>query len=214
MPVDYSKGKIYQIVDYTNDNVYIGSTCEPTLARRLANHVISYKAYLNGKAKYVTSYKIIENDNYDIQLIELYPCETKDELHKREGHFIKNTANCVNIKIECRTKAEYREDNKDKIKQYREDNKDKIKQYREDNKDKIKQYYEDNKDTFKQYREQNKELYDEYQKKYREDNKDKINEHQKQKIICVCGSETIVSHKARHEQTKKHKAFIEKQNDE
>ena len=33
---DYNKGKIYKIVDNTNNNIYIGSTCEPTLAHRLA----------------------------------------------------------------------------------------------------------------------------------------------------------------------------------
>ena len=34
--VNYQLGKIYKIVDNTNGNIYIGSTCEPTLARRLA----------------------------------------------------------------------------------------------------------------------------------------------------------------------------------
>ena len=39
---DYSKGKIYIIVDNTNNTVYIGSTCEPTLAHRLAQHKKDY----------------------------------------------------------------------------------------------------------------------------------------------------------------------------
>ena len=33
---DYSKGKIYKIVCNVTGLVYVGSTCEPTLARRLA----------------------------------------------------------------------------------------------------------------------------------------------------------------------------------
>ena len=94
--VDYSKGKIYQIIDHTNDNVYIGSTCEPTLARRLANHVNGYKCYLNGKSHYITSYEILENNHYEILLLEAFPCNSKDELHKREGFHIKNTLNCIN----------------------------------------------------------------------------------------------------------------------
>ena len=49
--VNYQDGKIYKIVDNTNNNVYIGSTCEPTLARRLAKHVGHYKFWKNGKTK-------------------------------------------------------------------------------------------------------------------------------------------------------------------
>jgi hypothetical protein len=43
------------------------------------------------------------------------------------------------------------------------------------------------------------------------DNKDKISEHKKQKIICICGSETSIDHKARHEKTNKHISFIQSQ---
>jgi hypothetical protein len=95
MPIDYSKGKIYKIVDYTNNNNYIGSTCEPILARRLAGHVNCYRSYLNGKQNFVTSFKILENGNYNILLIEEYPCETKDQLLAREGHYIE-TLDCIN----------------------------------------------------------------------------------------------------------------------
>ncbi len=48
---DYSKGKIYKIVCNTTGLVYIGSTCEPTLARRLAGHRGAYNAFLKGKCK-------------------------------------------------------------------------------------------------------------------------------------------------------------------
>ena len=37
--VNYQLGKIYKIVDLDSNKCYVGSTCEPTLARRLANHV-------------------------------------------------------------------------------------------------------------------------------------------------------------------------------
>jgi len=90
--VNYQLGKIYKIVDNTNGNVYIGSTCEPTLARRLAGHIGNYKKYLNGKYHYVTSFKILENNNYDMVLIEKFPCDSKEELHARE-RFISNQLN-------------------------------------------------------------------------------------------------------------------------
>jgi hypothetical protein len=85
--VNYSNGKIYKIVCNITGDIYIGSTCEPILARRLAGHVGNYKSYLNGKYHYVTSYKIIEQGNYDIVLIELFPCDTKDQLHARESYY-------------------------------------------------------------------------------------------------------------------------------
>ena len=47
--VNYELGKIYIIESNVSGDVYIGSTCEPTLARRLAGHVIDYKRFLNGK---------------------------------------------------------------------------------------------------------------------------------------------------------------------
>ena len=86
-------------------NIYIGSTCEPTLARRLAGHQYSYKSYLNGKHDYVTSFKIIQNNDYDMVLIESYPCETKDQLHARERYYIESIE-CVNKNIPHSTPKE------------------------------------------------------------------------------------------------------------
>ena len=69
---DYSEAKIYKIIDNTNNNMYIGSTCQK-LSQRLSEHVRFYKQYKEGKSKiYYTSYKIIENDDYDMVLIEKY----------------------------------------------------------------------------------------------------------------------------------------------
>jgi hypothetical protein len=163
MPIDYSKAKIYKIIDNTNDNVYVGSTCK-TLTKRLARHVKDYKYYLNGDKKYMSSYKILENKDFNIQLIEIYPCNSRDELHKREGYYIKNAANCVNKLIAGRTSTEYSE------------------QHKEQKMQKSKDYYEQNKAV--------------------------IAEQRKQKIICICGSETSLHHKARHERSKKHQSFI------
>ena len=42
---NYQDGKIYKIVFNITDECYIGSTCEPTVARRLAGHVKSYIEY-------------------------------------------------------------------------------------------------------------------------------------------------------------------------
>ena len=87
MPIDYSKSKIYKIVDNSTDNIYIGSTCQ-TLALRLAGHVQKYKAVLKDSSDYTSSYEIIDNGDYDIILLESYPCGSKDELLARERYYI------------------------------------------------------------------------------------------------------------------------------
>mmetsp|Transcript_51460 Transcript_51460/g.101608 ORF Transcript_51460/g.101608 Transcript_51460/m.101608 type:complete len:92 (+) Transcript_51460:100-375(+) len=85
--VNYHLGKIYKIVDLDSNKCYIGSTCEPTLARRPAKHVSNYKQYLQGKGSNISSFIILEMDDYDIVLLEKYPCNSKDELHARERYF-------------------------------------------------------------------------------------------------------------------------------
>ena len=79
-------------------------------------------------------------DNWYIELFEKFPCNSKEELNKREGEIIREIGT-VNKQIAGRTKKEYYEDNKDKMKQhykeYQEKNKDTIaeknKKYRQDN---------------------------------------------------------------------------------
>ena len=66
----------------------------------------------------MTSLQIFDNNNYDIILIENYPCERKDELHARERYYIESLK-CVNKVIPTRTDREYVEANKEKIELYR-----------------------------------------------------------------------------------------------
>jgi hypothetical protein len=128
---DYSKSKIYKIT--SGDLTYIGSTCEPTLARRLADHVSKYKRWKDGKNRLTTSFQLIEKGDYQITLIELCPCGSKDELTSRERYWIENMV-CVNKRIEGRTKKEYREANKEAYaeqqKAWREANRDKKNEYK------------------------------------------------------------------------------------
>jgi len=109
---DYQKGKIYKIV--SGDLVYIGSTCEPTLAKRLATHVADYKRWKAGKRRGVSSFPLIESGDYTISLIELCPCGSKDEMTARERFYIE-TMTCVNKSVPGKTRQEYYEENKDHI---------------------------------------------------------------------------------------------------
>ena len=120
---DYQLGKIYKIECNVTGKVYIGSTCEPMLARRLTKHVTDYKRYLNGTYHYVSSFDILQNEDYDIVLIESYPCNSKDELHARERYWT-NNIDCINkIKGQGMLNELGRKEYK---KQYHEKNKDVI----------------------------------------------------------------------------------------
>ncbi len=137
--IDYSKGKIYKIIDNTNDNIYIGSTVKK-LSRRLTNHRADYKRYLSGKTSYISSFDIIKNGDYDIILIEDVPnCQNIEQLKKKEREYI-DKFDCVNKYIPTRTKKE-----SDKI--YRYNNKEKKEEYNQ-------QYYQKNKDYFKEKKEE------------------------------------------------------------
>jgi hypothetical protein len=118
---DYQLGKIYKIECNVTKKVYIGSTCEPILARRLAGHITDYNKYLKGTYHYVSSFDVLQNGNYDIVLIESYPCTSKDELHARERYHT-NNIDCVN---KIKNQGMYNElGKKEYKKQYRETNKD------------------------------------------------------------------------------------------
>jgi len=173
---DYSNGKIYKIVCNTTGLIYIGSTCEPTLARRLSGHVSSYKQYINGKSiKTTSSFIVLENSNYSIILIETCICNNKDELYAKERSII-DSMECVNKLTPFRTDEE-----KKILKQlYALDNKEKIKEYK-------KQYAEINKESIQQkkqlYSIENKEQLKIYKCKYNEENKEKVKEQQRLKYL-------------------------------
>ena len=176
---NYQNGKVYKIVSNTDDDIcYIGSTTKKYLSQRMSEHRCEYKNWKNGKCNKIMVYDLFETyqiKNCRIELLELVPCNSKDELTKKEGEYIR-ALNCVNKVIPDRIidMKEYREQNKDKNKLYREQNKDKIREQ-------TKLYREQNKDKKKLYREQNKDKIREQTKLYYDKNKNIILEKLKQK---------------------------------
>jgi hypothetical protein len=182
---DYSKGKIYRIVCNETGEQYIGSTIQ-SLSRRLAKHVWESK---NNQEHGCKSFPIIQRGNYQMVLVEEYPCENKNQLDRRERHFIEAT-DCLNKYIPSRTKAEWHEANRDRMlelqHQYRVENRDKIaeqhRQYREANRDKIaernRQYREANPAKIAEQKRQQYELHkkhiSEYHKRYYQAHREKI----------------------------------------
>lgn len=145
-------GKIYTIRYKLDPSyIYVGSTQQP-LSKRWGDH----KMYIKNMNKTGLIYKTIRdtNDigNWYIELYENYECDTKEQLHRREGEVIREIAT-LNYVIAGRTNAERYIDKKDIKLEY-------AKQYRENNRDLIRErdkaFYEANKEKIiqkkKEYR--------------------------------------------------------------
>jgi hypothetical protein len=125
--VNYQLGKVYKIVG--NGKTYVGSTCQQYLCQRLSGHHASNKKHQIGQRNNMTSFQCLTDPDHYIELLELCPCDRKDELHKCERKWIEQLE-CVNKCIAGRTNKEYRDTHKDKMKEY-------MKTYYAANKDKI-----------------------------------------------------------------------------
>ena len=124
---DYQKGKIYKIVSPHTDKIYIGSTTQPRLCQRLALHKGEFKNWQLGKVNRVTSFDLIELGDVEIILLESYPCNSKDELESRERYWYDlNKELIINKNRPFITEKE----RKQFFKEYREKNKETIKEYR------------------------------------------------------------------------------------
>jgi len=166
---NYQNGKIYEVICSETGNIYIGSTTQSLNVRLSKHHCksngCSSKTFINPK----------------IYLLENVSCNSKAQLEAIERKYVENNQ-CVNKRIPTRTLKEYREENKNKIK---EEKKEYDKKYREENKEKLSKYF----------------------KEYKLENKEKLNEKKREKFECDCGA--IISHgnRSRHERTQKHITF-------
>ena len=132
MPVisKYQRGKIYTIRSPHTDKIYIGSTIN-TLPNRFMCH--------KSKSNKASSLEILECGDAYIELLEMYPCQNRAELNRREGERIRENSNCVNQNIAGRTHKEWKVDNPDYRKNNPETYRQAQKRYQEKNKDKYSQ---------------------------------------------------------------------------
>ena len=181
---DYSKGQIYKIWDASYSKCYIGSTVEK-LSTRMARHRDKYKQYLNGRYAFTSSFSLFDEfgcENCKIELIENYPCDSKQELHAREGQHIRKT-DCVNKVIAGRTSKEYYQDTKE------------IQNLKN-----------------KEWRENNKEYKHEKDKEYRDEHKEEIIAKLKEKRLCECGCYISLRNLSAHKRKTKHIELMKQQN--
>jgi len=193
IPIDYSKTIIYKIVcnDLNVKDCYVGHTTD--MSKRKWGH----KSVCNNeknKGHNHKIYKIIrENggwDNWNMLLVEKFPCKDKYDACKREREVYEEIDAKMNTVRPYLTQEE--------IKQYH-------KQYDQE-------YYQTNKEykkqKFKEYNQLNKQKISAYKKKYRQENQQKISERNKEKIECLCGSIVCRSDIAQHKRTTKHIEYL------
>ena len=182
---NYANGKVYKICSYNSDDVYYGSTCLK-LCQRLAKHVSDWKIFKLKNRQRVTSFSILEQGNYYIELVETVSCASKEELHIREKYWIKNN-NCVNYyKNLCRTPNERKQHDAT--------------------------YYQNNKQEIRdwgiQYRTLNKDIIKIRKKEYRGKNAEKIKAHRSEYILCDCGKYYTRAKRTIHIETNYHKENV------
>jgi hypothetical protein len=211
---DYSKGKIYVIRNYINDKEYVGSTVE-TLPQRYSKHGTSNK---EANCALWKAMKELGRENFYIELIENYPCNSKQELNAREGYWIRQKdtyKNGYNINIAGRTVEEWRKENRDNIltkkREYHFKNREQmlLKQ-----REYCKNAYATDKHKVLQrcekYRNNNRDLIRERSRQKYELNKEKELARFKVKVTCECGKEVNKYNLRNHQKSQQHLIHINK----
>ena len=86
--MNYQTAKIYKLINNITDKIYIGSTTKD-LNLRLQLHKSPHNPTVS---------KQLFNDQaiVSIHLLELYPCNSKNELKLKEIHYINANPSCIN----------------------------------------------------------------------------------------------------------------------
>ena len=88
----YQRGRIYRLIDAnTNETLLIAST---TVGLRQKLSEFKYN-YAKGKcgAKYKDLYDRIGSENIEIELIQRFPCDSKEELQAKEQEIRRSVKN-------------------------------------------------------------------------------------------------------------------------
>ena len=188
--VCYKQGKIYMIQCNITNKKYIGSTCKKKINQRLIEHKSNYKKYKEVGYLNYSVFSVLENNNFDIYLLEEYPCETKEELLQKEREYIEENE-CVNKIMPIISSSERLETMKKYSKKYYYNNKMYYKNYYEN-------YYDENKNKIKFY-----------QKRYKLKYKNQLEKRGKELIKCECGRHVTRWNLGKHKKTKKHLSLVD-----
>ena len=198
--MDYKNGKIYRLVCNQTNRQYIGSTTQ-SLTKRKHGHKKAYTQWKKGNtSKKLSSACIIDGGDYEIILIELYPCQSNEELRMRERYW-QEQMECVNIQKAYQSQEEknlydneykkiYYQSHKTEIQEYH-------KNYREEHKEEKQEYN-------RNYYENHREEILEQQREYWDQHKEEKNKKRREKVECDCGLEIRKDGLETHIKTQKH----------
>jgi hypothetical protein len=162
-PIDYSRTIIYKLVcnDLKIKECYVGATT--CFTKRKTQHKSDcYNEKTNNYNCNVYQFIRVNGgwDNWNMIMVEEYPCKNKLESDKRERHWIESLKAELNNCVPSRNLKEYYQDNKEKHKEY------------------YQEYYQENKEKITEgnnkYYTKNKEKISENRKEYRKNNKEKL----------------------------------------
>lgn len=223
---NYRNGKIYLVQDIrTRKTIYVGGTTKKLETR--------WRWHRHGCGKQpVHEYMVREGlENFELVLIQFWPCDSRRELDEREEFY-----RSIYKPPYCRQKA-YRtaEEKKEYMRQYREEHKGEIqaqrqayyldhqeekkeysRKYRAANPEKVKasqqryarEHREERNELHRKFLEKHPEKKQEYNKRYRERHREERITKAKEKFECECGGRYTRAAKARHMETKKHQDYL------
>jgi group I intron endonuclease len=134
----YHGGKVYKIINNLNNEIYVGSTCERLLSRRMGNHKCDAKKETCKSRPLYKHMNELGAENFRIVSLEDYKCDTIDQLQSREQYYIDLLKPVYNMHQAVHSpeyRQQYREANKERIsamkKQYRSTHLKEAQEYRE-----------------------------------------------------------------------------------
>jgi len=175
--VNYANGKIYKLVNNVDDEIYVGSTCNP-LHKRKSQHKYDCKVHPNYPVyRHLNS---VGFQHVEIILIEACECKDKNELKKRERHWIDTLRPSLNKQLPLRTQKEYLQDNFNHI-------------------NRLKLEYRQRPDIMEIGRNRARNYYI--------NNKQHVKDYQYKLTTCECGKTLSKGHISRHLKSKQHQAW-------
>ena len=183
--MDYSKAKIYKIINGVSDDIYIGATCQP-LSKRMAEHRISLKSSRDKHVKLYQKMNEIGVEHFKILLIKETPCDNVEQL-RAIGEYIRELGT-LSSQIAGRTSSDYN-------KEYKERYYPQKKIYKENNRDII------NEKSHEYYNSKKEEINIKHKKRYEDITS--------VKMTCnVCGTVRNKKNKPLHLRSKKHQEAL------
>jgi hypothetical protein len=209
--IDYSKGLIYKIVckDLNVKDLYVGSTTNFEQRKFTHKYACTHPSYKSYNAQV---YKFIRDhngwDNWEMILIQLYPCDSSLALRKKEREIKEQLGATLNEYFPERSNKEYLQTEKMKIykKQYQQT--PEYKAYRKD-------YKKTNRSTQQSCQEcgghylpdhKSRHIASKLHQDYLKTGQKRVI--QSEQFICQCGVQVTLRNKLRHERSTFHKQNI------